>query len=187
MEMEMEMERQPHVLLLPFPAQGHINPMLTLAQLLCHSGIHVSFLNTEINHRLLTSQRQALSARFPTLHFHSISDGLPSDDDHPRTVAFNLQDIVASLRSKTAPLLRQFLISLRAQIDEDSASAAAAPAGLPPLGCVITDGIMCFAIDAAEEVGIPVIALRTISACGFCCYSCIPNLIQQAQLPFGGQ
>ncbi|KAK9920538.1 hypothetical protein M0R45_029093 [Rubus argutus] len=186
----MEMERQPHVLLLPFPAQGHINPMLTLAQLLCHCGIHVSFLNTEINHRLLTTQRQALSARFPTLHFDSISDGLPSDDDQPRTVAFNLQGIVASLRSKTAPLLRQLLISLigkKNDVDEDSRSAAAAAARLPPLGCVITDGIMCFAIDAAEEVGIPVIALRTTSACSFWCYSCIPNLIQQAQLPFGDE
>lgn len=46
---------------------------------------------------------------------------------------------------------------------------------------------MCFAIDAAEEVGIPVIALRTTSACSFWCYSCIPNLIQQAQLPFGDE
>ncbi|KAK9910482.1 hypothetical protein M0R45_034441 [Rubus argutus] len=176
----MEMERQPHVLLFPFPAQGHIKPMLTLAQLLCHAGIHVTFLNTELNHHLLT-QRQALSARFPTLHFHSISDGLPSD--HPRTIAVYYQDIVASLRSKTAPLLCQFLISKKNNVDKDSAAAAAA-AQLPPLGCVITDGIMCFAIDAAEEVGIPVIVLPITSACSFWCYSCIPNLIQEAQLPF---
>ncbi|XP_062006897.1 7-deoxyloganetic acid glucosyltransferase-like [Rosa rugosa] len=176
MEMQMELQPQPHVLLLPFPAQGHIKPMLALAQLLCHAGIHVTFLNTEHNHRQLT-QRQALSTRFPTLHFHSISDGLPSD--HPRSISPNLMDIVTSLRSKTAPLLHQLLVSLMSKNDVGSA------AQLPPLGCVITDGIMCFAIEVAEEVGIPVIALRTTSACSFWCYSCIPKLIEEAQLPFG--
>ncbi|XP_062006838.1 7-deoxyloganetic acid glucosyltransferase-like [Rosa rugosa] len=176
--METHMELQPHVLLLPFPAQGHIKPMLALAQLLCHAGIHVTFLNTEHNHRQLT-QRQALSARFPTLHFHSISDGLPSDN--PRSLSSNFMDIVTSLRSKTAPLLHQLLVSLTSKIDVGSA------AQLPPLGCVITDWLMCFAIEAAEEVGIPVIAFRTTSACSFWCDSCIPKLIEEAQLPFGDE
>ncbi|XP_024186408.1 7-deoxyloganetic acid glucosyltransferase [Rosa chinensis] len=179
MEMQMELQPQPHVLLLPFPAQGHIKPMLALAQLLCHSGIHVTFLNTEHNHRQLT-QRQALSGRFPTLHFHSISDGLPSD--HPRSVYSNYMDIITSLRSKMAPLLHQLLVSLMSKNDVDDPVAQ-----LPPLGCVITDGIMSFAIDVAEELRIPVIALRFISAASFLCNLCIPKLIEEAQLPFGDE
>ncbi|KAM2625254.1 hypothetical protein TB1_032136 [Malus domestica] len=54
-------------------AQGHVTPMLNLAQLLCHVGIHVTFLNTEHIHCRLT-QRRALSTRFPTLRFESILD-----------------------------------------------------------------------------------------------------------------
>ncbi|KAM1198322.1 hypothetical protein ACFX2J_009698 [Malus domestica] len=178
-EME-ESESAAHVLLLPFPAQGHITPMLSFAQLLCHAGIHVTFLSTEHNHRLLT-QRRALSARFPTLHFESIPDGLPPD--HPRTIP-PLDDIVSSLRSVTKPLLRDLLITLTKK-DNESYGATTTPR--PPLSCVIIDGIMCFAIDMAEEVGIPVFALRTVSACSFWCYSCIPDLIQQGQLPFQDQ
>ncbi|KAL6142204.1 hypothetical protein ACLB2K_060487 [Fragaria x ananassa] len=178
--MEMKLQPQPHVLLLPFPAQGHIKPMLTLAQLLCHAGIHVTFVNTEHNHRHLT-QREALSARFPTLHFRSISDGLPSD--HPRSIFPYLLDIVTSLRSTTAPLLHQLLLSLTSKSDV----VVDAAGQLPPLSCVITDGIMCFAIDAAEEVGLPVIAVRTSGACSVWCYLCLPKLIEEGELPFGGQ
>ncbi|KAL6133144.1 hypothetical protein ACLB2K_065381 [Fragaria x ananassa] len=172
--MEMKLQPQPHVLLLPFPAQGHIKPMLTLAQLLCHAGIHVTFVNTEHNHRHLT-QREALSARFPTLHFRSIPDGLPSD--HPGSIFPYFLDIVTSLRSTTAPLLHQLLVSLT--IKSDVVGDAADQ--LPPVSCVITDGIMCFAIDAAEEVGLPVIAVRT----SVWCYLCLPKLIEEAELPFG--
>ena len=43
-------QQQPHILMLPFPLLGHIKPMLSIAQLLCHSGLHVTFLNTEHNH-----------------------------------------------------------------------------------------------------------------------------------------
>ncbi|XP_050382156.1 7-deoxyloganetic acid glucosyltransferase-like [Argentina anserina] len=179
METEMNLQPQPHVLLFPFPVQGHIKPMLTLAQLLCHSGIHVTFVNTEHNHLLLT-QREALSARFPTLHFHSISDGLPSD--HPRSLNPYFIDIVTSLRSKTGPLLHQLLVSLTSKTDVDSAADQ-----LPPLSCVITDGLMCFAIDAADKVGIQVIAVRTSSACSVWCYLCVPKLIEEGQAPFGDE
>lgn len=34
----------PRVLIFPFPAQGHVNSMLKLAELLCLAGIHVTFL-----------------------------------------------------------------------------------------------------------------------------------------------
>ncbi|CAN6724014.1 unnamed protein product [Malus baccata var. baccata] len=176
----MEMERSEsaaHVLLLPFPAQGHITPMLSFAQLLCHAGIHVTFLNTEHNHRLLT-QRHALSARFPTLHFESLPDGLPPDC--PRSIP-PLIDMVSSLRSVTKPLLGDLLITLTKKDEESYGSTTTRR---PPLSCVIMDEIMCFAIDVAEKVGVPVMAITIISGCGS--YSCIPNLIQQGHLPFTG-
>lgn len=34
----------PHVLIFPFPAQGYVNSMLKLAELLCLADIHVTFL-----------------------------------------------------------------------------------------------------------------------------------------------
>ncbi|CAN6581340.1 unnamed protein product [Malus baccata var. baccata] len=43
---------------------------------------------------------------------------------------------------------------------------------------------MCFAIDVAEKVIVPVMAISIINGCGFWSYSCIPNLIQQGHVPF---
>ncbi|KAM1038072.1 hypothetical protein ACFX13_033531 [Malus domestica] len=46
---------------------------------------------------------------------------------------------------------------------------------------------MRFTIDVAEELGIPVMAMPILSACGFWSTSCILDLIQQGQLHFGGE
>jgi hypothetical protein len=46
---------------------------------------------------------------------------------------------------------------------------------------------MSFAIDAAKELGIRVIAFRTFSACCLWSYFCLPNLVQEGQLPVNGE
>jgi hypothetical protein len=43
-----------HVLIFPFPAQGHVNSMLKLAGLLSLAGLHVTFLNTDFIQDALT-------------------------------------------------------------------------------------------------------------------------------------
>lgn len=48
---------KPHAICIPFPAQGHINPMLKLAKLLHHKGFHITFVNTEYNHKRLLKSR----------------------------------------------------------------------------------------------------------------------------------
>ena len=143
-------QQQPHILMLPFPLLGHIKPMLSIAQLLCHSGLHVTFLNTEHNHCLIT-QLQELSTHFPTLHFESISDGLPKD--HTRT--FDLtKDMVISYKSVTKPLFREMLVEYSRNCD------------LGPVTCVILDRIKySFANDVMQELGIHVITTRPYGAC----------------------
>ena len=39
--------KAPHVLIFPLPAQGHVNSMLNLAQLLSLAGLNITFLNTD--------------------------------------------------------------------------------------------------------------------------------------------
>ncbi|CAL4927424.1 unnamed protein product [Urochloa decumbens] len=43
----------PHVLALPFPAQGHVIPLMQLSHRLVEHGIEVTFVNTEANHALV--------------------------------------------------------------------------------------------------------------------------------------
>ncbi|KAI4373155.1 hypothetical protein MLD38_011313 [Melastoma candidum] len=40
-----------HVLAIPFPAQGHNIPLMELSQCLAVSGFHVTFVNSEVDHR----------------------------------------------------------------------------------------------------------------------------------------
>ncbi|GLT37534.1 hypothetical protein SLA2020_118450 [Shorea laevis] len=158
-----------HVLMLPFPTQGHIKPMLCLAELLCHTGLHVTFVNTHHNHRRLNNLKD-LSTRYPTLCFESISDGLPYD--HPRD-SQHLKELIKSIQNVTKSHFRDLL---RSHQSHEALS--------PPVSCVITDGIMSFSIDAAEELRMEVIVFRTFTASCLWTYFCIPKLIEEGEIPF---
>ncbi|KAL2554555.1 UDP-glycosyltransferase 85A2 [Forsythia ovata] len=157
----------PHVVLLPFPAQGHIKPVLMLAQLLCHGagGFNITFVNTEHNHRRLLNliDQTAFSRRFPTLQFMSIPDGL--SPEHPRTGP-SLVDLFFSTSSVSKPEFRNLIVSLSQEPT-----------------CIIADGIMSFAIDVADELGIPVITFRTYSATCTWIYFHLQKLIRDGEIP----
>ncbi|OVA17734.1 UDP-glucuronosyl/UDP-glucosyltransferase [Macleaya cordata] len=164
----------PHVLIFPYPAQGHINSMLKLAELLCLSGLHVTFINTEFNYSRLLRYTDAKSrfGRFPGFRFETISDGLP--EDHPRSVGFlSLNDMFDQLKTVIKPAFREMVISDRLKSDVRN-----------QITCIIADGILGFTIDVAEELGIPSIAFRTVSACCVYAYFCLPKLVENGDIPF---
>ncbi|VVA25390.1 PREDICTED: 7-deoxyloganetic [Prunus dulcis] len=163
--------KQPHVVIFPFPLQGHMKPLLCLAQLLCHAGLHVTYVNTHHNHQRLAN-RQALSTHFPTLHFESISDGLPEDD--PRTL--NSQLLIA-LKTSIRPHFRELLktISLKAKSND---------ALVPPPSCIMTDGLVTFAFDVAEELELPILSFNVPCPRYLWTCLCLPKLIENGQLPF---
>ncbi|KAL1150554.1 hypothetical protein V6Z11_A10G269200 [Gossypium hirsutum] len=76
----------PHVLVLPFPLQGHINSMIKLAELLALAGFKLTFLNSHYNHERLVKFNNIAAhfERYQGFEFKTITDGLPLD--HPRWV-----------------------------------------------------------------------------------------------------
>ncbi|XP_047962035.1 UDP-glycosyltransferase 83A1-like [Salvia hispanica] len=69
-----------HVVAIPYPAQGHVIPMMELCQCLAKHGVRVTFVNTESNHQRVV---EALPPQ-PTeklLHLVSVSDGLDCWED----------------------------------------------------------------------------------------------------------
>ncbi|CAI9091253.1 OLC1v1026224C1 [Oldenlandia corymbosa var. corymbosa] len=168
------MAQSPHVLIFPFPVQGHINCMLKLAELLCCSGLHVTFLNSHhIHERLLccTDIHQHFN-QYPTFHFETISDGLPAD--HPRT-GDRVVELFRSINTITKPEFRDILIGLHN------------PDGRPPVTCIIADGIMSFTVDVAKELKIPTILFRTVSASCFWAFLSVTKLLEAGELPLNGE
>ncbi|KAM7271838.1 hypothetical protein ACFE04_031052 [Oxalis oulophora] len=155
-----------HVLIFPVPAQGHVNSMLNLAELLAFSGLSISFLISEHNHdRLVTHTNvEARFSQYPSFQFRTIPDGLPVD--HPRS-GESIREVFESLRTKGKPIFRDMLVNAK-----------------PPVSCIIGDGILGFVVEVAKELEIPIIQFRTDSACCFWAYFCVPEMIEAGELPF---
>ncbi|CAL4887102.1 unnamed protein product [Urochloa decumbens] len=157
--------KKPHAVCLPFPAQGHITPMLKLAKILHGRGFDVTFVNTEYNHRRLVRSRGAAAvAGVPgSFRFAAIPDGLPaSDADATQDPA----SISHATKHHCPPHFRRLL------------AAAAAP-----VACVVADGLMSFAVDAAAEIGVPCALFWTASACGYMGYRNFRPLIDRGIIP----
>ncbi|KAL6911517.1 hypothetical protein ACP4OV_000322 [Aristida adscensionis] len=149
---------KPHAVCLPYPAQGHITPMLNVAKLLHARGFDVTFVNTEYNHaRLVRSRGAAAVAGIPDFRFATIPDGLPPSEDDDVT-----QDIPSLCRSTRDTCLGP-LRRLLAQLNDPAT-------GHPPVTCVVSDVVMGFSIDAAKELGIPYVQLWTASTISFLGY-----------------
>lgn len=168
-----------HVLLFPWPLQGHINPMLHLASALLDAGLRVTLLHTQHNLRRLILGR--VPPHDPRLRQLSIPDGLP--EDHPRSVG-RLMELVESMHTVGSAAYRDLLRKetaepepSRCSDDDDNADRP------PPVTCVIADGVMPFAVSVAEDMGVPALAFRRESACGLLAYLSIPRLLELGETP----
>lgn len=141
--------------------------MFKLAELLCLAGLHVTFLVTEhIHDRLLRySDTQTRFGRYPGFRLKSIPDGLPADHSRPGDKFMELFD---SLRSNTKPIFKDMLTS----------------GSLKGVKFIIADGSLGFTSDVANDVGIPIVYVRTISPCCLWVFFCLPKLIESGELPF---
>lgn len=174
--MDQVQQLHPHVLIFPFPAQGHVNSMLKLAELLCHAGINITFLvSYKIHNRLLRhSNVTSRFSKYPGFHLDHLPDGLDENNIHRPE---GIMELYTSFQSIVKPFLKEFL----------SKDPATGGKSMPPLTSIIADGVlMSVALDVAEEIGVPVIYFRTISASAFWTYFCIPQMIEAAELPFSG-
>ncbi|KAK1359231.1 hypothetical protein POM88_043705 [Heracleum sosnowskyi] len=54
---------------------------------------------------------------------------------------------------------------------------------VPPLTCIVTDGLMSFALKVAQQFDIPKVLFWTTSACGLLGYSQYGQLIERGYIP----
>ncbi|KAL1806178.1 hypothetical protein ACET3Z_029246 [Daucus carota] len=160
---------QPHVLIFPFPVQGHINSMLKLTELLCLENISVTYLLTVETHTRLVANTNVVSryTKYPGFRFQTLPESVSGGNAQSMNIILNLYQSMKTSKG----FLRDFLISQALK---------------KPVTCIITDGVMSFTLDLGEEIGVPVIYFRTVSACSFWSYFCMNKLIEAKECPFTG-
>ncbi|KAL1192451.1 UDP-glycosyltransferase 76B1 [Cardamine amara subsp. amara] len=138
-------EAKPVIVLFTFPLQGHLNPMIQLANIFFNRGFSITVIHTHFN--------SPNSSNFPHFTFVSIPDGLSeSEASNPDVI-----DILHDLNSKcVAP----FGDCLKKLLSEELKAA-----------CVIVDALWYFTDGLTENFGIPRIVLRTINLSAFVAFS----------------
>ncbi|ONK74099.1 uncharacterized protein A4U43_C03F2760 [Asparagus officinalis] len=161
--------KKPHVVCIPFPAQGHINPMLKLAKLLHFNGFHITFVHTEFNYnQIQTASSSSPLEGLDDFEFEIIPDSLPPSNPSTK------QDVVAlctTIRTNFSAPFRRLLNRLNES------------AGVPSINCIISDNFMSFTQDVAAELGIPDVVFCTCGASSFMCLLHTRKLIERGVLP----
>ncbi|KAJ9170375.1 hypothetical protein P3X46_018487 [Hevea brasiliensis] len=164
------LNNKPHAVLLPYPAQGHVNPLMQLAKLLHCKGFHITFVNTEFNHRrLIQSNGLSFVKDVIDFRFETIPDGLPPSDNVATQDIWALSD---SVQKNCLTPFRELLRKLNSSPE------------LPPVSCIMSDGLMSFAIEAAHELGIPDVQFWTASAIGLIGFLHFDDLVKRGIVPF---
>ncbi|XP_073126721.1 UDP-glycosyltransferase 76B1-like isoform X2 [Henckelia pumila] len=138
------------IILFPLPFQGHINPMIQLANILHSKGFTISIIHTHFN--------SPDPSKYPHLTFHFIPVGLSEDQA-------SIHDILRALHLLNTECIgpsRECLRKLLATHDD--------------IQCMITDAMMYCSKDVVEDLGIHRIVLRTSSVCSFLAFATLPLL-----------
>lgn len=150
---------QPHFVLVPFLAQGHIIPIVDLAHLIASHGSLVTFVTTPLNasrlrHVIERAKELKLSIRFVTLPFSCGEEGLPEGSENLDTLSDGLKQFRAFLDACLQ--LRDPLISY---LKEHG----------PPPNCIISDMCHPWTGDVARTFGVPRFSFVGFSAFSHIC------------------
>ena len=153
---ESVMGSQPHVLVIPFPAQGHVAPLMKLSHQIVDHGIKVTFVSTEfINARLRTTMPMNSPIRLV-----SLPDGLEPGDDQIDTLK-----LINSFQGIKPDHFKDLIEKINESADDR-------------IICVIADVIVAWAFDVAEKMGIQSVAFWPAGPTTLALILHIPKLIE---------
>jgi hypothetical protein len=149
---------QPHVVVIPFPAQGHVAALMKLSHWIVDHGIKVTFVNSEFTHAKVTAAMPENNEEKSPIRLASIPDGLEPGDDRN-----DLTKLINSVQ-KVMPAHFKDLIEKINESDE--------------ISCVIADITVWWALEVAEKMGIKRAAFSPFGAGYLAFVLHIPKLIE---------
>ncbi|KHN19240.1 UDP-glycosyltransferase 83A1 [Glycine soja] len=160
----------PTVLVLPYPAQGHVNPLMTLSQKLVEHGCKVIFVNTDFDHKRVVASmgEQQDSLDESLLKLVSIPDGLEPDDDQ------NDAGKLCDAMQNTMPTMLEKLIE-DVHLNGDN-----------KISLSVADFCMGWALDVGSKLGIKGALLWASPAALFGLLYNIPKLIDDGIIDSDG-
>ncbi|KAI4389273.1 hypothetical protein MLD38_001514 [Melastoma candidum] len=162
-----------HVLAIPFPAQGHVIPLMELSQCLAMLGFRVTFVNSEFDHRRVLRSLPGSEGEHifgGRIRLVSIPDGLEPGEDR-NDIARLCQGILKVMPGE----LERLIGELNERDGEDKVS------------CVIADFNMSWAFEVAKKMGIQkVAAFWPASAALLAVLSSVPKLIEDGVVDENG-
>ncbi|CAJ1947108.1 unnamed protein product [Sphenostylis stenocarpa] len=168
------MSNIPTVLVLPYPAQGHVNPLIILSQKLVENGCKVLFVNSEFDHKRVVSSiaEQEDNSNLDEesgLKLVSIPDGLESDDDRK-----DLRKLFDSMQNFMPEALEKFIEDVHLK-------------GEDKISFIVADLCMGWALDVGKKLGIKGAIVWSASAASFALLYKIPSLIDDGIIDSDGK
>lgn len=159
----------PHVLVVPYPAQGHVIPLLELSRCLVKHGVKVTFVNTELIHMQM---KEALAMEDDTgskIHQVFITVGLESLE-HRNNSGKLTEAILRVLPRKLEELIEQINGSNGERIT-----------------CVLVDQALGWALEIAEKKAIKRAAFCPAAAALLVLGLSIPKMIEDGIIDGDGK
>ena len=150
------MGSQPHVLVVPYPAQGHVAPLMKFSHQIVDHGMTVTFVSPEFIHERLTTTMPMKSS----IRLVPFLDGLEPGDDRNDTIK-----LTNSFLEAMPGHFKDLIEKINKFADER-------------ISCVITDGMVVPALEVTEKMGIKRVVLWPIGPTTLAIILSIPKLLQ---------
>ncbi|KAL7604046.1 hypothetical protein Lser_V15G20323 [Lactuca serriola] len=157
---------KPHAILVPYPAQGHVIPMMELMQRLVKHGVKVTFVNTNFTHKLVTDALSEDDKLNDLASLVSIPDGLEAGDDR-----FELGKLSDAIFRVMPGKLEELIEELNGKGDD-----------CEKVTCIVADTCMGWSFGIAQKMKIRSVAFWPASGVVLASLICIPKLIEDGYI-----
>ncbi|CAA3030401.1 UDP-glycosyltransferase 83A1-like [Olea europaea subsp. europaea] len=158
-------KRRPHVLAVPFPAQGHVRPLMKLCRRIASRGIKVTFVNTEYIHGKVFAAMSEEDKKKNSMQLISIPDGLPPEDDRSPGIEL-MESVIRTMPGNLTNLIEKINC-------ENSGEK---------ITCVIADITIGWILDVTQKLGAESVVFHPAAAAGMAMILQIPKLIRAGNL-----